>query len=436
MGEAYFPAMVETVAHALSVRWVMVSTLLEPDFNRVRTVAVWDNGPASNFEYDLEHTPCANILGQGACVYPDGIGERFPRDQMLQDMGAQSYLGTPLRSSTGEVIGLLVALDDKPIADVEQAQELLELFSGRAAAEIERLRAASLNERLGRIVEDLVSEVYIFDGDSYAFELVNRGARENLGYSMDELRALTPWDLKPEFTREEFVRFVRPLREGAVPTLTFESEHERKDGTRYKVDVQLQYFGGVDNVFYASIADISDRRHAEEARAHLAAIVASSGEAIISKGLDGTVRSWNGGAEKIFGYDAAEIVGKSIKLLIPEERHAEEEDILAKIRRGEVLRSYETVRVCKDGRIADVSINVSPIFDASGKIVGASSIGRDISEQKSAEARERLLTGEINHRAKNSAVTGAGDRPADGGKQPYRLCRTFRGANPGAVGKP
>lgn len=401
VGEAYFPVMVETLAKTLSVRWVLVSTLIAPDCRRVRTVAAWDNGPAENFEYDLDQTPCANIVAQGVCVFPDKICELFPEDQMLQDMGAQSYVGTPLRSTAGDVIGLLVALDDKPIEDIARAQEIIELFSGRAAAEIERLVAASLNERLGRIVENSVSEVFTFNGDTYQFELVNRGARDNLGYSMDELRNLTPWDLKPEFSREEFIRFVQPLREGSVPTLTFETVHERKDGTRYDVAVQLQYFAGVDNVFYASINDVTDRKRADEARAHLAAIVASSSEAIISKGLDGVIRSWNNGAERIFGYSAAEIVGKSINLLIPADRQAEEEDLRARLRRGEAVRNYETVRVCKDGQHVDVSANVSPIFDAAGKIVGASSIAHDISEQKRTEARERLLTGEINHRAKN-----------------------------------
>ena len=401
VGEAFFPVMVEALAEAISVRWVFLSTLHPVDKGKVCTVAVWDNGPGENFEYQLEHTPCADIVGQGACCFPDDIVNLFPKDQMLKDMGAKGYIGTPLRSSSGEVLGLLAALDDKPIASAKQAAEIVELFSGRAAAELERLATASLNERLGRIVEDSVSEVYVFDADSYNFKLVNRGARENLGYSMEELRGLTPWDLKPQYSMEQFIEYVAPLRNGEVPHLLFETVHERKNGSHYDVAVQLQFFSGVENLFYASITDITDRKQAEQAGAHLAAIVASSSEAIISKGLDSIIRSWNDGAEKIFGYSAEEMIGQSIRILIPPDRQSEEDEILSRISRAEKVSNYETVRLCRDGRQVDVAVNVSPIFDAAGKIVGASKIAHDISERKLAEERERLLMGEVNHRAKN-----------------------------------
>ena len=401
VGEAFFPVMVEALADALSVRWVMLCSLHPSKPGTATTVAVWDNGPGQNFEYELENSPCADIVGQGACCYPDGIIDLFPRDQMLKDMGAKSYVGTPLHSSTGEVLGLLAALDTKPFENVAQATEIVELFSGRAAAELERLSAASLNERLGRIVEDSISEIYLFNADDYRFKLVNRGARENLGYSMEELREITPWEIKPHFTKDEFVDFVTPLLKGDVPNLLFETVHERKDGTCYDVAVQLQFFPGVENMFYASINDITHRKRAEEAKAHLAAIVACSSEGIISKSLDGTIKSWNRGAEKIFGYSAAEMVGKSIRRLIPAERQNEEEEILARISKGEQVSNYETVRLCRDGRQVDVSVTVSPIYDAAGNIVGASKIAHDISDRKRAEARERLLTGEVNHRAKN-----------------------------------
>ncbi|WP_373489755.1 PAS domain S-box protein [Parasphingorhabdus sp.] len=401
VGEEFFPVMVEALAEALSVRWVLLSTLHPVDRDKVCTVAVWDNGPGENFEYRLEHTPCADIVARGTCCFPADILNLFPNDQMLKELGAESYVGTRLRSSSGEVLGLLTALDDKPIESAQQATEIVELFSGRAAAELERLATASLNERLGRIVEDSVSEAYVFGTGDYHFELVNRGARENLGYTMEEIRTLTPWALKPHFNKAQFLEFVAPLRNGDVPNLLFETVHERKDGSHYDVAVQLQFFPGVENLFYASISDITERKRAAQAQAHLAAIVASSSEAIISKALDGTIRSWNRGAEKIFGYSAEEMIGKSIRLLIPPDRQDEEDTIVGQISRAEMISSYETVRMCRDGSRVDVSVNISPIFDAAGQIVGASKIAHDISERKRAEERERLLIGEVNHRAKN-----------------------------------
>jgi len=123
----------------------------------------------------------------------------------------------------------------------------------------------------------------------------------------------------------------------------------------------------------------------------LAAIVDSSDDAIVSKTLDGIITSWNRGAERIFGYSAAEAIGRHITLIIPTERHAEENDVLARVRRGEKLDHFETVRRAKDGREVYISLTVSPVRDASGKIIGASKVARDITERKHAEEeRERL----------------------------------------------
>ena len=137
-----------------------------------------------------------------------------------------------------------------------------------------------------------------------------------------------------------------------------------------------------------------------EEQAYLAAIVESSDDAIISKDLKGVVRSCNAAAERMFGYSAAELVGKPIRLIIPADRQAEEDDIIARLRRGERMDHFQTVRRAKDGRLIDVSLTVSPVRDASGRVVGASKIARDVTEQKRAAAeRERLLEAERAARA-------------------------------------
>ena len=126
-----------------------------------------------------------------------------------------------------------------------------------------------------------------------------------------------------------------------------------------------------------------------QAAAKLAALVDSSEDAIISKTLEGVIETWNRGAETIFGYTAGEAIGRPVAFLIPEERQAEETEILERVRRGERLAHFETVRIAKDGRRLDVSLTVSPIKDAQGKIVGASKILRDISARKQAEAAQK-----------------------------------------------
>jgi PAS domain S-box-containing protein len=143
-----------------------------------------------------------------------------------------------------------------------------------------------------------------------------------------------------------------------------------------------------------------------DARSHLAAIVDSADDAIVSKNLDGVILSWNRGAERIFGWTAAEVIGRHITLIIPEERRAEEDEILARIRRGDSVDHLETVRVTRDGRRLDISITVSPVKDASGRVVGASKIGRDITERRRLEReRDRLLVeAEAANRAKDQLL--------------------------------
>src|SRR4051812_40456031 len=130
---------------------------------------------------------------------------------------------------------------------------------------------------------------------------------------------------------------------------------------------------------------MSERKQPEEITGLLAAIVASSDDAIISKNLDGIITSWNKSAERIFGYTPEEAIGQHITLVIPAERHAEEADILARVRRGERVDHFLTVRRRKDGSLLDVSLTISPLRDSSGRVIGASKVARDITAQNNAE---------------------------------------------------
>src|SRR5580698_7458637 len=134
-----------------------------------------------------------------------------------------------------------------------------------------------------------------------------------------------------------------------------------------------------------SLHDMREPKQAEEITGLLAAIVASSDDAIISKNLDGTITSWNKSAERIFGYSPEEAIGQHITLVIPPERRSEESDILARIRRGERVDHFHTVRRRKDGTFLDVSLTISPVRDSLGNVVGASKVARDISEQMQTE---------------------------------------------------
>jgi PAS domain S-box-containing protein len=147
----------------------------------------------------------------------------------------------------------------------------------------------------------------------------------------------------------------------------------------------------------------ADRKRHEEIAQHFAAMVASSDDAIISKNLDGVITSWNPGATRIFGYEAAEVIGKPVTLLIPPAHLDEEPRILERIRRGDRVEHYETIRRRKDGSLIDISLSVSPIRDAQGVIIGASKVARDITERKATERRlerQTLLFERLNRVAK------------------------------------
>ena len=146
-------------------------------------------------------------------------------------------------------------------------------------------------------------------------------------------------------------------------------------------------------------------RESEQQLRWLASIIASNDDAIISKNLDGIITSWNGGAERMYGYTAEEAVGQPITILIPEDRQNEEREISARIKCGEHIDHFETVRRCKHGRLVAVSLTVSPIKDAEGKIVGASKIARDITERKRSDEHIATLAREAQHRTKNILAT-------------------------------
>lgn len=186
-----------------------------------------------------------------------------------------------------------------------------------------------------------------------------------------------------------------------------EAVAERPDGTRVPFipyptplfDSSGMMIGAVN-----MLVDITDRKRAEDVRQQLAAIVESSDDAIISKNLSGIISSWNKGAERLFGYTAQEAVGQSILMLIPPDRHDEEKTIIDRIRSGDRVEHYETLRRHKDGSLVPLSLTVSPVRDSGGRIVGASKIARDITERRLAEEQRNTLLGEMKHRTKNFAA--------------------------------
>jgi PAS domain S-box-containing protein len=219
----------------------------------------------------------------------------------------------------------------------------------------------------------------------------NKGAERLFGYSAQETigRPITML-IPPDRIAEESEILTR-IRNGTRID-HFETVRRRKDGTLIDIsltispvrDAQGQIIG------VSRIArDITEARYADRARQLLSAIVGSSEDAIVSKDLNGIITSWNKGAERLFGYTFEEAVGRSVTMLMPPDRVEEEAQILARIRRGERVEHFETIRRRKDGTLLDISLTISPVKDAQGVIIGASKIARNITQRKRAEAEIR-----------------------------------------------
>jgi diguanylate cyclase (GGDEF)-like protein/PAS domain S-box-containing protein len=184
----------------------------------------------------------------------------------------------------------------------------------------------------------------------------------------------------------------------------FELYGRRKDGSEFPVEISLSPLQTESRRLVASaIRDITARKQAEEDASHYAAVVESSHDAIVGKDLDGVITSWNGGAERLYGYRSGEARGKSISILVPAGHDDELPELLMRVRAGERVDDYETVRVRKDGTLVDVSLTVSPIRSREGAVVGASTIARDISARLRYQEQLQFL-------AEHDSLTGARNR--------------------------
>ncbi|MDE1938920.1 MAG: PAS domain S-box protein [Alphaproteobacteria bacterium] len=243
-------------------------------------------------------------------------------------------------------------------------------------------------------------------------QVYNRACERLFQYGADEVIGQNIKMLMPAPYRNEHDGYLDSYRntgKARIIGIGREARGQRKDGTEFPLYLSVGQ-GTLDGkrIFVGIVHDLTqlkaEEAAREEQRGMMASIVETSNDAIISKTLDGIVTSWNAAAERIFGYKAEEIIGKPISILFPPDLVEEEAMILAKLSKGESIQHYETVRRRKNGAHIDISLTVSPLFDASGKIVGASKTARDITERKAAEARLQLLQSELTHVARLSEM--------------------------------
>jgi PAS domain S-box-containing protein len=305
---------------------------------------------------------------------------------------------TPLIAQICEEHSRVIPAESLPGAaelDDERQRAVVLLQQKAAALEAELAERKRLEAELRRSREELLSFVesapmgmHWVDG-SGTILWANAAELEMLGYSRDEYigRSITEFHADATVINDVMERLLRGEKLSAI-----EARLRCKDGS---IKVVLIDSSGLweDGKFLHTqcfTRDVTEILRDEANSRHLAAIIESSDDAIVSKNLNGIVTSWNAGAQRIFGYSADEMVGRSILTLIPRERHSEEQQIISRIAAGLPIEHFETVRQRKDGRLVDISLTVSPIKDKRGRIVGASKIARDITEKKRAEREIEL----------------------------------------------
>jgi two-component system cell cycle sensor histidine kinase/response regulator CckA len=215
----------------------------------------------------------------------------------------------------------------------------------------------------------------------------NASAERIFGYTAQEMIGSSIYVLIPPELHDEEREVLARIQRGER-VAHFETTRRRKDGTLFPIDLTVSPILDADGriVGASSIKrDMSDRKQAMATSARLAAIVESSDDAIVSKTLDGVILDWNAAAERMFGFAASDIVGRSIYTLVPDELQLEEQTILQRVAQGEHVAHYETTRLRSDGKRIDIALTVSPVRDSNGKIIAASSIQRDITERRQAE---------------------------------------------------
>ena len=275
------------------------------------------------------------------------------------------------------------------------ARDQLELRVRQRTAEL-----ALTNERTRAIVDTALDGIVTMDHEGKITEF-NPAAERIFGYSRSEVigRPLAQVIIPSRLRERHDAGLARYLATGEAPLLgkRLELSGLRADGSEVAVELSIKRMPGDGPPSFAGfVRDLTEREQAAETNARLAAIIASSDDAIASKNLQGIITSWNLGAERLFGYSAQEALGKPMAMLIPPERSSEEPAILARIARGESTDHFETVRIGKDGRKIDVSVTISPLRDSQGRIIGASKIARDITDRRLGEAKVQAQLARLN----------------------------------------
>jgi two-component system sensor kinase FixL len=367
------------------------------------TIITWNRGAAKLFGYSAEEAIGRHV----SILVPADRSDEAPRllEKIAGGDSTTNYETVRLHKDGTRID---VSITVSPIQDgkIIGASSIARDIAEQKRAE-EKLRESE--EHYRNVAETATDAIITADGDS-TITFVNRAAERIFEHTSEDLVGQRLTGLMPEYLRH--------VHEASLKTYSTTGDRQleywecieltglKDGGLEFPVELSVSRFiKNGQHVFTCIVRDITERKQAQESLLRLAAIVESSSEAIIGNNLDGAITTWNPGAVKLFGYSAEEVIGRHLTIVVPADRATEVPRFLEKIARGESTAHYETVRLHKDGTPIDVSVTVSPIQGAGGKIIGASTIARGIAEQKRAE--EKLRESEEHYRNVAETATDA-----------------------------
>ncbi len=398
-GAEFFASLVTHLARSLGTAYAFVGVLRRDRPGTVRTLAFYANGELRpNFEYDLEGTPCATVVGRGTCVYPEGVQVLFPTDHHLADLGAESYLGVPLHGAEGNLLGLMVVMGRSPLKDDEIAASLLQIFAVRATAEVERMEwEAALRrseQRLSTLIETIPHGVLECDGHG-TVTYSNPAHDRMLEVEAGALDGCQAWDCLAQEREQARLRdYLRQVVDGRPGLEPFHTAYRRRDGGAIQVQMDWNRRGEAPDTaggLVAVVTDVTERQRAEAELSLAASVFDGSSEGILITDADRTILRVNQAFTEITGYSAAEAVGQTPRLL-RSERHDDAfyQSLWASLNATGVWQG-EVWNRRKDGEVHPVWQNITAVRDPQGRVTQYIGIFSDITEKKISEERIRHL---------------------------------------------
>ncbi|MDP2384081.1 MAG: PAS domain S-box protein [Nitrospirota bacterium] len=393
-GDEFFASLVTHLTATLQVQYAIVGEVVGDETKILRTLAVSVGGVLiENIEYALEHAPCGTGLDSPFWCFEQGVQARFPHFPNLATLGVESHCGVSLKNKAGEVVGLLIVMDTKPLRNSDRLKSLMEVFASRTTAELHRYRAEVAQRDIDRRLQftqysvDHAVDGVLWADESQRLVYANEAARRALGYSIEELLALSISDIVPHHDPSRFQQRLDQVKQGT--TALYESVHRRKDGTEFPIEVSviyLEYQG--EGYTCGLVRDITERKRVEEERQQALLdrqnIMETIPDILFTLDCAGNLVNWNSRLEAVTGYTSAELMNKPALHFVPAEEQA---PTMAAIQQAftegyaELLGHLLTKEHC----LIPYRWTGALLKNQQGLPIGITGVARDISDMKRAE---------------------------------------------------